>query len=196
MFAGIVEEVGRVLERTDARLWIGAERVLEDLREGSSIAVDGVCLTVVALRPFAFAVDLSPATLQRTTLGLRGPGDAVNLERPLLATGRLGGHFVQGHVDGTGRVMSLEPEGECVWMEISAPSEVARYLVPRGSVAVDGVSLTVAGVRGEVFSVCLIPYTLRHTTLGRRGPGELVNLEADILAKYVEQLLSGWREGR
>ncbi len=196
MFTGIVEEVGRVLERTDARLWVGAKRVMEDLQEGSSIAIDGVCLTVVERRPLAFAVDLSPATLQRTTLGMRRPGDLVNLERPLATTGRLGGHFVQGHVDGVGRVVSVRRDGESAWMEIAAPPEVARYLVPRGSVAVDGVSLTVADIRGEVFSVCLIPYTLRHTTLGERGPGAPVNLEADILSKYVERLVSGWREAR
>ncbi|MDR7415234.1 MAG: riboflavin synthase [Armatimonadota bacterium] len=194
MFTGIVEEVGRIADRAGNRLWIRAERVVGDLGVGSSIAVDGVCLTVVDLRPPAFAVDLSPATLHRTTLGLRQPGDPVNLERPLLATGRVGGHFVQGHVDGVGQVVGLRREGESAWMELTAPPEVARYLVPRGSVAVDGVSLTVADAGEEAFSVCLIPYTLRHTTLGERRPGDPVNLEADILAKYVEQLLRAWRE--
>ncbi len=194
MFTGIVEEVGRVLERSTTRLWVGAERVLEDLQEGSSVAVDGVCLTVVELRPSAFAVDLGPATLQRTTLGHRRAHDPVNLERPLPATGRLGGHFVQGHVDAVGRVLSVRREGDCAWVEITAPPEVARYLVPRGSVAVDGVSLTVAAVDEDAFSVCLIPYTLQHTTLGLRTAGDPVNLEADILSKYVERLLSGWRD--
>ncbi|MCS7173533.1 MAG: riboflavin synthase [Armatimonadetes bacterium] len=194
MFTGIVEEVGRITERAENRLWIRTERITEDLGVGSSIAVDGVCLTVVALRHAEFAADLSPATLHRTALGLRLPGDRVNLERPVPAAGRVGGHFVQGHVDGVGRVVALRPDGEFAWMEISAPPEVVRYLVPRGSVAVDGVSLTVAGVEGERFSVCLIPYTLRHTTLGERRPGDPVNLEADILAKYVERLVSGWRK--
>lgn len=195
MFTGIVEEVGRILAREGNRLRIRAERVVEDLQVGSSIAVDGVCLTVVDLKPPAFAVDLSPATLQRTTLGVRQPGDGVNLERPLGASGRIGGHFVQGHVDAVGEVGAVERDGESVWMGITAPGEVARYLVPRGSVAVDGVSLTVADVRETVFSVCLIPHTLRHTTLGQRRVGDRVNLEADILAKYIAQFLKEWRAG-
>ncbi|MCS7235921.1 MAG: riboflavin synthase [Armatimonadota bacterium] len=191
MFTGIVEEVGRVESRRASRLRVAARRVVHGLRPGDSVAVDGVCLTAVRVDESGFEVDLGPATLQRTTLGQRKAGDLVNLERPVRANGRLGGHLVQGHVDAVGRVKSVQPSGPSRWLEVAAPQEVLRYLVERGSVAVDGVSLTVAGLGPRTFRVCLIPQTLQRTTLGLRGPGDPVNLEVDVLAKYVERLLGG-----
>lgn len=194
MFTGIVEEVGRVEAFRGTRLRVHATRVTRGLRPGGSVAVDGVCLTVVAADRGGFEVDLGAATLQRTTLGLRRPQDPVNLERPLTLARRLGGHLVQGHVDGVGRVRTVREDGNSRWVEIAAPKAVLRYLVERGSVAVDGVSLTVAALSSRSFRVCLIPQTLQRTTLALKAPGDLVNLEADVLAKYVARLLEGWRK--
>jgi riboflavin synthase len=173
-----------------ARLFIDAGSILNEapLHAGDSIAVNGVCLTAVALERGAFAADLSDETLSRTTLGRLAPGALVNLERPLPATGRLGGHIVQGHVDGVGRVVALHEEAEGRRLEIEGPLALARYIVDKGSIAVDGVSLTVAGVTGRRFGVALIPHTCAVTTLGSLEPGTEVNLEVDILAKYVERL--------
>jgi riboflavin synthase len=194
VFTGIVEEVGRVEAFRGTRLRVHATRVTRGLRPGDSVAVDGVCLTVVAADRGGFEVDLGAATLQRTTLGLRRPQDPVNLERPLTLARRLGGHLVQGHVDGVGRVRTVRGDGNSRWVEIAAPKAVLRYLVERGSVAVDGVSLTVAALSSRSFRVCLIPQTLQRTTLALKAPGDLVNLEADVLAKYVARLLEGWRK--
>lgn len=193
MFTGIVEEVGRVAWRRGNRLRLEARRVLRGLRPGDSVAVDGVCLTAAYVDRSGFETDLGPATLKRTTLGQRKAGDPVNLERPVRLTQRLGGHLVQGHVDAVGRVKGVRPDGQARWMEVAAPTSVLRYLVERGSVAVDGVSLTVAALTSRSFRVCLIPQTLQRTTLGLRGPGDPVNLEVDVLAKYVERLLGGIR---
>ncbi|HEV2284215.1 MAG TPA: riboflavin synthase [bacterium] len=209
MFTGIVEGMAQVREmRRDgrgARLVIDAGTAFdgEPLRAGDSVAVNGVCLTAVTFEGGAFAADLSAETLARTTLGRLAPGTAVNLERPVPVTGRLGGHIVQGHVDGVGRVVALReaggaPDGEAEArrLEIAAPPDLARYIVEKGSVAVDGVSLTVAGVRGNRFGVALIPHTCDVTTLGSLEPGREVNLEVDILAKYVERLAGGMRRRR
>jgi riboflavin synthase len=198
MFTGIIEEMGSVTgieTRADgARLRIGAGALIEGARIGESIAVSGVCLTMVDLAPGEFAADLAAETLRRTTLGQLRSGDPVNLERPLRLDQRLGGHLVQGHVDGVGTVASITTEGDGIWMEIDAPSPLAPYIAEKGSIAVDGISLTVAGVsEGGRFAVALIPHTLAVTTLGRRAVGEGVNLEVDILAKYVERLLEGVR---
>jgi riboflavin synthase len=201
VFTGIVEGMAEVREaRRDGRggrLTIDAGAALdgEVVRAGDSVAVNGVCLTVVAFEGGAFAADLSAETLARTTLGRLAPGTAVNVERPVPATGRLGGHIVQGHVDGVGRVAVLREETEARRLEIAAPPDLVRYIVDKGSIAVDGVSLTVAGVRGNRFGVALIPHTCEVTTLGTLEPGREVNLEVDILAKYVEQL-AGRRPGR
>ncbi|HEV2439124.1 MAG TPA: riboflavin synthase [bacterium] len=225
MFTGIVEGMARVREvrrpGRDARLVVDAGAVFdgEPVRIGDSVAVNGVCLTVVAFERGTFAADLSAETLARTTLGRLAPGTAVNLERPVPVTGRLGGHIVQGHVDGVGRVVALREAAEARRLEIAAPAALARYIVDKGSITVDGVSLTVAGVppasrgrpdsprglrrgprrhqsrrpgtaRGR-FGVALIPHTCQVTSLGSLEPGHEVNLEVDILAKYVEQLVGG-----
>ena len=204
MFTGIVEGIGEILEIATApgsrgRLRVRAGPLLPGCGIGESIAVNGVCLTIVAedpttAGPVEFAAELSPETLRRTTLGRLRAGDRVNLERPLRAADRLGGHFVQGHVDGVGEITEVRPEGTGLWMEIRVPQELGPYLVEKGSVAVDGISLTVAGLPAlDRFAVALIPHTVSHTTLGQRKAGQPVNLEMDILAKYVERMVQGAR---
>ncbi len=187
MFTGIVEEVGTAKALRSGKLSVSADRVLEKTRLGDSVAVNGACLTVTALDSASFTVDVMPETLRRTNLGLLRPGSAVNLERALIVGGRLGGHFVQGHVDATGKVLEMKAEGDAVVARVAAPAEVLRYVVEKGFIAVDGVSLTVVGFDGTSFSVSLVGYTLKHTTLGNRRTGDAVNLEADIIAKYVEK---------
>jgi riboflavin synthase len=191
MFTGIIEEIGRVKSVQRGRLTISANKVFEDLKLGDSIAVNGVCLTITALNKDTFAVDIMPETMRRSNLGMLSPGDEVNLERALVVGGRMGGHFVQGHVDDTGRVLSLIPEAEAVLMWIAAPAEITNYLVEKGFIAVDGISLTVINRNASSFTVSLVAYTLEHTTMGKKKPGDIVNLEIDILAKYVEQLTKG-----
>ena len=194
MFTGIVEEVGRVSGRDGYRLSIAANAVLADVKLGDSIAVNGACLTVVEFDAGQFAVDLAPETLRRTELGTAGPGRGVNLERALAASGRMGGHIVQGHVDGTGTVTGLTPEADCYIMEIAAPEPLTRYIVEKGFIAVDGISLTVVQRTGCRFTISVIPFTMEHTNLKERVVGDAVNLEADILAKYVESLLAAKSE--
>jgi riboflavin synthase len=195
VFTGIVEGTGvirqHVTRERSAWITVDAGSVLDGIRAGDSIAVSGVCLTVVRLAGTSFDADLSVETLHRTTLGRLGPGSAVNLERPLSVGDRLGGHVVQGHVDGVGCVVCRRKEGDAWWVEISAPSSVMRYVVEKGSIAVDGVSLTVADVSGGQFTVCLIPHTCDVTTLGALKTGAEVNLEVDVLAKYVERMVAG-----
>ncbi len=195
MFTGIVEEVGvtQHMTRIDGgwSLTVQSAQVLQDTRLGDSLAVNGTCLTVTALGPETFTAGIAPETLRRTNLGDLKPGDEVNLERPLRADGRIGGHFVQGHVDGTGMVRELKPEGDSLWVTVNAPPQILRHIVRKGFIAVDGVSLTVVDVDTQSFSFMLIDYTQKHTTLSQRPPGSLVNLEVDILAKYVEKLLIG-----
>ncbi len=195
MFTGIIEEVGAV-ERLEARatggrLRVRCREVLADLKPGASIAVNGACLTVVEVRADGFAADLAPETLRLTNLGELRPGALVNLERALTPSGRLDGHLVQGHIDGTGELVGLEPLGnENWWLRVRCPRELKRYLVLKGSLAIDGVSLTVAGFEGDVLAVAVIPHTYQRTNLHTRRPGERLNLECDILAKYVEKLLA------
>jgi riboflavin synthase len=192
MFSGIVEELGVVREIGPPRLSVGCRTVTTDSEVGASIAVSGVCLTVVERGDGSLTFDLSEETLRRTSLGRLGPGEHVNLERPATLMSRLGGHLVQGHVDGVGKVSGFEPDAMGgAWLTVVPPSHLLRYLVEKGSVAVDGVSLTVAGLGDGAFSVALIPHTLTVTTLGRAGPGDPVNLEVDVIAKYVERLLEG-----
>jgi riboflavin synthase len=195
MFTGIVEETGavRTVRRRDdvVELTIEAGTVLGTLSPGDSIAVNGCCLTAVSVSADAFVCDLTPETIARTSFGPDlAVGRRVNLERPLPASGRFDGHIVQGHVDGIGRVLSLERLEESAVLEVAPPPPLERYLVEKGSIAVDGVSLTVAALRPGAFSVALIPFTLERTTLDGLRPGDPVNLEADVIAKYVERLLS------
>lgn len=188
MFTGIVEEVGEVAEAPGTGLRIRASTVIEDARLGDSIAINGTCLTVTAFDAGTFTVDTVPETLRRTNLGELRPGDPVNLERALPAGGRMGGHFVQGHVEGTGRIAAIEPEQEALLIRVEAPAEVMRYVVDKGFITVDGMSLTVVSRDAGGFTFTAIPFTQAHTNLRVRRPGDTVNLETDILAKYVEQL--------
>ncbi|KAB8162638.1 riboflavin synthase [Streptomyces sp. 3MP-14] len=194
MFTGIVEELGRVVavERLgdSARLRLRASTVVEDAAHGSSIAVNGTCLTVVEFDGEGFTADVMAETLRRSNIATLAPGDVVNLERPMALGGRLGGHLVQGHVDGTAEVLAREPGERWETVTFTLPPQLARYVVEKGSIAVDGVSLTVVEAGRDRFSVGLIPTTLDLTTLGRRQPGDLVNLEVDLLAKHVERLLA------
>lgn len=189
MFTGIVEEVGRVSSLNDYRLVLEAGLVLSDAKLGDSISVNGACLTVVEFDASGFAVDLAPETLRRTSLGRAGPGAAVNLERALSASDRMGGHIVQGHVDGTGTITGLTPEADCYVMEIETPESLVPYIVEKGFIAVDGISLTVVQRTQRLFTISVIPFTMQNTNLHERAVGDLINLEADILAKYVESLL-------
>jgi riboflavin synthase len=190
VFTGIVEEVGRVAGLRDYRLSVQAGRVLEGTRLGDSIAVDGACLTVVDFSEGEFSVDLAPETLRRTGFGRLQAGDRVNLERPLAVSDRLGGHIVQGHVDAVGRITSLRPEADCVIIRVSSPKRLMPYIVEKGFVAVDGISLTVVKRGASSFTVSVIPYTLENTNLKGKTAGDRVNLEVDIVAKYVESLLA------
>lgn len=194
MFTGIVEEVGRVAEAAPRGslvvLTIAAERAAEGLAVGDSLAVNGVCLTAVRVAPGEVVVEAVPETLRRTNLGGLAPGDPVNLERSLTPTTRLGGHFVQGHVDATGEVLDVVLEGASRLVRLAAPPEVMRYVVPKGFVAVDGASLTVAEAGPGWLRIAFIPHTLDRTVAGGYRPGSRVNLEADVLGKYVEHLLA------
>lgn len=202
MFTGIVEELGEVvaLERgaDSARLTVRGPLVTADAARGDSIAINGVCLTVTHTADGQFTADVMGETLDRSSLGALAPGAPVNLERPLRPTGRLGGHIVQGHVDGTGVIVDRRSADRWAVVRISLPADLGRYLIQKGSVAVDGVSLTVSALGGPQqpggppgwFEVSLIPETLQRTTLGSKQPGEMVNLEVDMIAKYVEQLLA------
>ena len=195
MFTGIVEELGELVERDEltdaARLVIAGPTVTADARHGDSIAVNGVCLTVVdVLDGGRFTADVMHETLRRSSLGALQAGSRVNLERAAAIGGRLGGHIVQGHVDGTGQVLSRTPGQHWEVVRIALPAELARYVVEKGSITVDGISLTVSAVGADYFEVSLIPTTLELTTLGRAAVGTPVNLEVDVIAKYVERLLN------
>jgi riboflavin synthase len=196
VFSGIVEAVGRVREASASpagkRLWV--EAPFDGMTVGESICVSGVCLTVTAVSPGVFAADVSPETLRRSTLARLRAGAEVNLEQSLRLGDRLSGHLVFGHVDGIGRLIGLQPEGGSYLYEFEAPQSVSRYLVEKGSIAVDGVSLTVFGCENDRFSVAVIPHTAGVTTLGKLAPGDPVNLESDMIAKYVEKLVIPYRE--
>lgn len=200
MFTGIVTEMGRVasVERRADLLVARIEAPLTagELAEGDSVAVGGCCLTAVSVGGGGFTCELTPETLRRTSFGQRlTRGAPINLERPLAADGRFDGHIVQGHVDGVGRVTAVERLGESAEMRFEPPRELLRYLVLKGSVAIEGVSLTVASLEAPSFTVALIPYTLENTTLGQARVGDLVNLEVDVVAKYVERMLEAYRSG-
>ena len=189
MFTGIVEELGVVVKISDNAMTVQASKVTEDLKLGDSISVNGTCLTAVNFSRTEFSVDLSPETMRRTSLVQLSVGSPVNLERALLATDRMGGHIVQGHVDGTGRVMSRRVDGDSILFRIRVPKRLNPYIVEKGFVAVDGISLTVVKRGASSFTLAVIPYTLKNTNLASVSVGDRVNLEADILAKYVESLL-------
>jgi riboflavin synthase len=203
VFTGIVEELGEVVgivpDGDLARIRVRGPAVTAQASRGDSIAINGVCLTVTAAGDGEFSADVMGETLARSSLGALQPGSAVNLERPLRPDSRLGGHIVQGHVDGIGRIMARTPAAGWETVRISMPADLARYVVEKGSVAVDGISLTVSALSGadspddHWFEVSLIPETLQRTTLGSKQPGEIVNLEVDLIAKYVERLLPGSR---
>ena len=191
MFTGIVEEVGVVKETSGDRLAFEAHKVLDGTKVGASIGVNGACLTVVSLENRGFSVDVMPETLRCTNLGGLHYNDQVNLERALALGERLGGHLVLGHVDDTGEVMDVTTEETAHIMRISVPAKLMPYIVDKGFIAVDGVSLTIVDFDDFIFVVSLVAYTMEHTTLGRKRPGDIVNLEADIIAKYVENLKEG-----
>lgn len=199
MFTGIVEEMGKISAirqgAKSAQLTIQAKTVLEGTRIGDSIAVNGVCLTVTSLSASAFTADVMAESLRRSSLGDLSVGSPVNLERAMAADGRFGGHIVSGHIDGTGTISSFRREDNAVWVTVSTPANLLRYIVEKGSVAIDGVSLTVAAVTQRDFSVSLIPHTGAQTILLQKRVGEKVNLECDIIGKYVEKLLQPHREG-
>ena len=194
MFTGIVEEVGQVrrllTRQAGARFEVECNLVLSDAAPGASIAVNGVCLTAVEVGPSHFAMDLAPETLDRSNLGDLQTGSLVNLERPVLTTGRLSGHIVQGHVDGTGELVSLETLGDGNWwLRVKVPAELDRYMIHKGSISLDGISLTIAALSGNIVSVAIIPHTYDVTNLRTRKPGDRINIEVDLIAKYVEKLL-------
>jgi riboflavin synthase len=189
MFTGIIEELGTIAASGN-RLLVNCATVLEDATEGCSIAVNGVCLTALDLTKDTFSADLAPETLARTNLGDLRAGSRVNLERPVTPATRLSGHIVQGHVDATGELLALDElrDGNW-WLKVRVPSHLDRYLVFKGSIAIDGISLTIASLEGDVLGVTILPHTYANTTLGTRRPGDRVNLEVDVLAKHVEKLI-------
>jgi riboflavin synthase len=193
MFTGIVEELGEIrrlaLRGSSGQIAIRASKVLEGTKIGDSIAVNGICLTVTSLQRDGFTADVMAETVRRSSLGKAGAGDLVNLERAMAANGRFGGHIVSGHIDGIGRIRSMRKEENAVWVTIETTSEILRLIVEKGSICIDGISLTVAAVGAETFQVSVIPHTGEETTLLRRSAGDLVNLENDVIAKYVEKLL-------
>jgi riboflavin synthase len=212
MFTGLVEHVGKIesvelydagsrpgsaragIDQIGARIRVHAGPLIDGLAKSGSIAVNGCCLTAVDISGDTFAAHLSGETLRRTSLGEMKPGTRVNLERPLTAMKELGGHFVQGHVDGIGRVARLDPEGANWWFGVQVPADLARYIAMKGSIALDGISLTVAGLRNGIVDTAIIPFTYDHTNLSSLKVGDAVNIECDILAKYVERMLESRKE--
>jgi len=193
LFTGIIEELGRIkslsLKGSSGKISISAEKVLDGTNVGDSIAVNGVCLTVIELLKDGFAADVMAETVRRSSLGKLQPGDYVNLERAMAANGRFGGHIVSGHIDGTGRIISKIKEENAIWIKISADADILKYIVEKGSICIDGISLTVAAVDNKSFSVSIIPHTSEETTLTSKKSGDIVNLETDIVGKYVAKLL-------
>lgn len=194
MFTGIIEETGKVEAvakgSNSAVITIAADKVLEDTKIGDSIAVNGVCLTVTSISGRKFNADVMAETLRRSSLGSLKHGSKVNLERAMAANGRFGGHIVSGHIDGVGVISSFEKEDNAVWVEIETPAKILRYIVEKGSITIDGISLTVAKLTDSSFAVSVIPHTGEETTLLNRNPGDIVNLENDIVGKYVERLMN------
>lgn len=188
MFTGIVEEIGKVSLIQPNRLTVKAAKALEGIELGASIAVNGICLTVTEFTKDSFSVGIQPETLRRTNIGHLKTGESVNLERAMQLGGRLGGHLVQGHIDDTGTVAALKQEKESILMTVKAPQNLTRYMAEKGFIAVDGLSLTIAALKDNTFTVSLVQFTQQQTTIGRKKVGDMVNLEVDIIAKYVESL--------
>lgn len=189
MFTGIIEEKGRVKESGRERLIIEAEKVMDGLKIGDSLAVNGVCLTVAVINSCSLSVEPMPETLRITNLGSFNPGDKVNLERAMRLGDRLGGHFLSGHIDGLARLLERVKEGNAWLLRFGVSSSLSKYMIKRGSVAVDGISLTIADLSKDEFVVSIIPHTFKMTTLGEQGPGYLANIEVDMMAKFVERLM-------
>ncbi len=200
MFTGIIEEIGRIRSVKKGPEWIemeiSASKIMEGVRLGDSIAVNGTCLTVTRFDENGFAVDVMPETVAKTALKQLSPGSAVNLERAMAAGDRFGGHFVSGHVDGVGTITSRKPFGNAVVFEVETPQDVLKYILPKGSVAIDGISLTVVDLSDKGFSVSIIPHTLKETILQYKKVNDPVNLEADMMAKYIERFLSARFQGQ
>ena len=194
MFTGIIEEIGEVKSLQGPDLVVAATTVTKDLAEGDSIAINGACMTAVDFDATSFRVQVSPESFEKTTLGRLRPGHRVNLERAMTAGKRLGGHFVQGHVDGVGAVLGVEDQGEFQVWRFRAPEAVARYLIPKGSIAIDGISLTVVNPVGDTFCVAIIPATLEKTVLSHREPGAPVNMEADMIGKHIYHFMHHGKE--
>ena len=193
MFTGIIEDIGTVRsvnKSGDAFALTISSKIMDDVKLGDSIAVNGVCLTARTIKGDEFTADVMAETLRKSSLGQLKPGSKVNLERALSPTGRFGGHIVSGHIDGTGTVKSIKPEGNAMWVEIAAPASILRLIIMKGSIAIDGISLTVADLGDASFKVSVIPHTASETTLLDKKPGDTVNLENDVIGKYVERLLS------
>lgn len=196
MFTGIIEETGKIISVGAGRIAVQAGKVLEGTKIGDSIAVNGVCLTVTTITSSEFTADVMPETLSRTNLGSLGKDACVNLERAMAADGRFGGHIVSGHIDGTGTVSRLEKDGNAVWVYIAAPGSILNLIIEKGSIAIDGISLTVAKVNAVEFAVSVIPHTGEETTLLGKKAGDMVNLENDVIGKYVQKLMGlGRAEG-
>lgn len=194
MFTGIIEEIGTIKSINSngisSQLCISANTILEDTKIGDSIAVNGVCLTVTSIKSNLFTADVMAETLRRSNLGSLLPQSKVNLERAMPANGRFGGHIVSGHIDGTGTIVETKPEGNAVWIKINCSSNLLKYIIHKGSITIDGISLTVAKVTDSDFSVSIIPHTAANTTLLQKKSGDVVNLENDVVGKYIEKLLS------
>ncbi len=195
MFTGIIEEMGQILLAQSTRLTISAERVPKETSLGDSIAVNGVCLTITNLSETTFGVDLMPETVRRTNLGILRVGEGVNLERPLTLSGRLGGHLVQGHVDGIARLAAINQEEDALIITFEAPPDLMRYIVEKGFIAVDGISLTVVARKENSFQVSIVNYTREHTNIGQRRVGDITNIEVDIIGKYIERLMPSKSSG-
>jgi riboflavin synthase len=200
MFTGIIEEVGTIEQMKQSGeaivITIGAKKILDDVRLGDSIAVNGVCLTVTSFTNCSFTVDVMPETVRATSLRTLTRGSKVNLERAMAANGRFGGHFVSGHVDGIGEIIRKEPVANAVYYDIKVPKELRKYMILKGSVAVDGTSLTIFGLTDDTFTISLIPHTRAETVLGEKQVGDIVNIECDVIGKYVEQFISGKKDER
>ena len=193
MFTGIIEEKGKIESiksgRDSAVLTISADKIMDDVKTGDSIAVNGVCLTVISITAKGFTADVMHETLDRSSLRILRAGSYVNLERAMPVCGRFGGHIVAGHIDGTGKITGIKKDGNAVWYTVHTEDNILRYIVEKGSVAIDGISLTVAKISGKDFSVSIIPHTLKETALNEKKVGDIVNLENDVIGKYVEKLI-------